>query len=583
MQITKVRIQNFRCHVDTEISFQNHHALVGINSSGKTAVLEAIQIALAGGRTVSEHDFNNLDRDSISIEVEFNQYFIAEVPDGYQVQKIPCNAVKCEIKRRERAAPNRLLSDPFRTTSYAIPVLYNSTGGLDHDAVPDEVQVSQLPATIRKTAEGYEAIRRSTGNSMPIRRDKLTLSLDTAGLPNVFYFGRDREKQAKSGFNTTFSRILKELNWRYRKEYDEGQTAAPPAEPITSAWNPYYEKVMGHVGRRADILDAVRADAESLCGRPLAGLELSLLDIEQPFANAFWAIREGANQIEVDETGSGLSVLLAFCLISHISRHSKEEVVFLIDEPELHLHPELQKRLFKALRKLNNQVIYTTHSPFFIDLGDWRGTTRFEHGGAVHPLADALANVIEGRSVREHLDDIRAGRYHESAFIESDAQVLLSQRVLLVEGPADKHGLPRLAEKLKKDWSALTIVECHGKTAICQYALLCLAYGVDAFVVFDLDGNPETEQENADVIKAIHTLPHAMFATSLETLFGVGSGRTAFKLLEKIDRVEPGAIPLEVQHVIAKVTDWYAPQKVGVQKNTRKKRKPKPPAETAGN
>ena len=43
--------------------------------------------------------------------------------------------------------------------------------------------------------------------------------------------------------------------------------------------------------------------------------------------------------------------------------------IFLIDEPGIHLHPSGQKDLIKVLEDIstNNQVIYTTHSPFLVD------------------------------------------------------------------------------------------------------------------------------------------------------------------------------------------------------------------------
>jgi hypothetical protein len=45
-----------------------------------------------------------------------------------------------------------------------------------------------------------------------------------------------------------------------------------------------------------------------------------------------------------------------------------KEAILLLDEPGLHLHPAQQERLLSAIRELakDNQVIYTTHSPFMI-------------------------------------------------------------------------------------------------------------------------------------------------------------------------------------------------------------------------
>ena len=46
-------------------------------------------------------------------------------------------------------------------------------------------------------------------------------------------------------------------------------------------------------------------------------------------------------------------------------------LVVLIEEPELHLRPHAQRYLYRVLRRLadaGNQVIYSTHSPAFLDV-----------------------------------------------------------------------------------------------------------------------------------------------------------------------------------------------------------------------
>ncbi|MFO1049911.1 MAG: AAA family ATPase [Geminicoccaceae bacterium] len=61
----------------------------------------------------------------------------------------------------------------------------------------------------------------------------------------------------------------------------------------------------------------------------------------------------------------------------------KEGQCLVIDEPELSLHPQAQKRLASYLSRIasNRQVIVTTHSPYMINLGD------LANGGKVYRLA----------------------------------------------------------------------------------------------------------------------------------------------------------------------------------------------------
>ena len=59
----------------------------------------------------------------------------------------------------------------------------------------------------------------------------------------------------------------------------------------------------------------------------------------------------------------------ALTLYAETETFTPHDYILLFDEPGLHLHPQGQKDLLKELRRLakQNQIVYTTHSPFLID------------------------------------------------------------------------------------------------------------------------------------------------------------------------------------------------------------------------
>lgn len=58
-------------------------------------------------------------------------------------------------------------------------------------------------------------------------------------------------------------------------------------------------------------------------------------------------------------------MLISLALLEAMAMLSKERLVILIDEPELHLHPKLQAKLIQHLTELSGdvQIVASTHSP----------------------------------------------------------------------------------------------------------------------------------------------------------------------------------------------------------------------------
>lgn len=69
--------------------------------------------------------------------------------------------------------------------------------------------------------------------------------------------------------------------------------------------------------------------------------------------------------------GDGIKSLVAISLMHHLAkqRHAGQDIVFAIEEPEAHLHPDSVHKLKKVLEEISDpyQVIITTHSPIFVD------------------------------------------------------------------------------------------------------------------------------------------------------------------------------------------------------------------------
>jgi len=302
----------------------------------------------------------------------------------------------------------------------------------------------------------------------------------------------------------------------------------------------------------------LRKQLSEFLGKDFESLEISLINIEQPFAKGFLSFREGSNQIDLEGAGSGISMLVALMLLEQVSERAGDDLILLIDEPELHLHPQLQLKFSDHLRQSSSQTIVTTHSPLFVDLGNWKSISRMTWKDQ-YPKKEKLAVTLGSKTIAEHLNDIPKYGYHQTAFTSNDSDIFFARKVLLVEGPVEKYGLPKLAAVLGKQFDQLSIISCDGKEKIPHYATICHAFAIPAFVLFDLDGKSETETGNERIIAACGEFFVQYFKTSFENLLGVGGDvkHKAGKALKKIDEMQTkDSIPKVIQVVITAIEKW---------------------------
>ena len=86
----------------------------------------------------------------------------------------------------------------------------------------------------------------------------------------------------------------------------------------------------------------------------------------------------------------------------------EKHCVFLIDEPELHLHPKWQRHVLPALQRLlpNSQIIAATHSPWVVCSVNegWLHRLKIGAGGTVDILPPQP--LTPGDSVLDWLEDV---------------------------------------------------------------------------------------------------------------------------------------------------------------------------------
>ena len=346
MFIKELQIKNYKCFKDKTFKKlavpdgkkgSGLNILIGENGNGKTTFLEAINYLTLNSYSVENKltisDFQDFAT-PIKVVADMDKYNCSSSIDFYSKWHFESCGIEFSAESRRSKEKNKLLSSAFNCHSqFKIASQY-----IDIDDNP------------KKDVDSRD---RLFSNSR-IQNDGI----------NIFYFDKNRNRQISTGnYKTTFEKILDDLNWKFRKNLDSSKQE----NILQNIDGEYFQKIQSTTNSSAG--NKTAEDLKKFFNNnDYQDLKIDLLPLLQPFENALFTIRkkDELKQLLIKDLGSGIEIILTLLLLKNIAGASNGKIIYLIDKPELHLHPKAQKKLLELLLEelKDKQIFISTHSPY---------------------------------------------------------------------------------------------------------------------------------------------------------------------------------------------------------------------------
>ncbi|HEY6195516.1 MAG TPA: AAA family ATPase [Candidatus Eisenbacteria bacterium] len=477
MRISHVTVKGFRSLRDVDLELPQGCALVGPNNAGKSNLLEAIRRVM-GRDWVSSSSFVE---DDVYLREPSTDIEIALKFDP----AIAFNKVK-------GAPPSDVFGVTFKWTRYKI----GSRKGerrLEQDCIDRKGGAVMVVGKPPRKGEQhkYEPV--------------VGIPSDVRDAVPLIYIGTNRSlKEHLPGARYSLLRpLLEDIDRGLRDPKNTITSAGPGGGQVEMPRLERFQELMGEalkVLRTTDLVALEKAIKDNALHQlgfdPSTDSEkldffFSPFDSMDFYKSLDLRVREGGFSISATELGEGVQNALVLAILRAFEQRRRQGAIILIEEPEMFLHPQMQRSLYRTLREIGrtNQVIYTTHSTHFVAVPDYTDVVILRRGPA-GTLATPSALPSDPKRREKLLKELDPERN----------ELFFASRVLFVEGDTEKLALPEYARRLGVDLDrdGATIVEVGGKRNLPEFIAITSSFGIPVGAVFDSDSTDFKDDRDSE-------------------------------------------------------------------------------------
>lgn len=553
MKLTHLRIQNFRSCREVSLEIGNMHALVGANNAGKSAVLRALDFLFnPSAKLLNEESFWNKDT-KLEIRVEAVFSYLTD-------------------KEKEELGAYLEAGGTFHIARSARMGAKNGESESDSEQGEDKIGIGQH---YKKPAPEAEWLQESNINGNNIKewwkkKDQLIVSgesfaefLGGTKTPTV----SDWKDKAKEFISTHADKIPMKDAWidnpkgyanvlkgtlpffvlvpaiRDVTEESKGTKSSPFGkllfailDTITEEKKSKIEGILAEVSKQMNRTGGVErvpliAETENQLNKLLKDFFVGC-DLEIEFQTPTLEVLLSAPKLYVDDgfrnavenKGHGLQRAVIFTILRRYAEHmtssaagKKRSLILAVEEPELYMHPQAQRTIWRVFRKMaegGDQVLFSTHASLLVDVAYFDEIVRMEcmietveskkttaSRAWQLPMAKMIQDLeirfpnTKGSATPESMRDLYSHAYNPRR-----NEGFFASKIVLVEGPTEEYSLPIYADALSNcafDPQGISVVECGGKGSMDRLFRIFNELHIPCFMLFDYDkGN-----SNGEIIK----------------------------------------------------------------------------------
>ena len=344
MKLREIKLKNFRNLVDISIPICDTTILVGENNAGKTALLDALRIALSSNTTSRKSPFDEYD------------YHMSKADDTPQTSR----GIVIELWFREDTPdewPDTLIQD--------LNEIVQTDGVQDLDSIGFRIS-SRFDQTLKDFSFKWEFLALD-GQPLVGKGIYPYNLIKFLSYIRLFYLSSLRDSTDEfSPHSQYWGKILRDLKISDKQKAQLDEDIEKLNEGLLSA-DPRLEHLRESLGKVQVIMALGNGKNTTIRALPLKPWEL--------MSKSEVVIKANGSNIEfpLSRYGQGtqsLSVLFLFQTYVDLllkSRFKPEtEAILTLEEPEAHLHPQATRAIAANLSEINSQKIVSTHSPYFI-------------------------------------------------------------------------------------------------------------------------------------------------------------------------------------------------------------------------